>query len=163
MPLLAILLVLMFQFHVFAAFAPVGKVEAASALVSAEGAVSSAYQEVLKAKEGGANVSSLFSQLSEAAAFLVNARIAYRLEDYDNATCYAGLCSGIGEIVKNEANRLQVQDYEPTSFVFWTTLTGSLIGMIAVGLGSLLSWWVFKRHYYKRVLEMRPGVSSGES
>jgi len=162
--ILMTLLVFASQFYVSVTSAQVGESEASSALTSAEGAVGSAYQAVLKAEEAGANVSGLLLvQLNDAGELLAKAKVAYRLEDFDEVVFSASLCSEISENVKNEADELHVETYGSKITVFWLTSTGSLVGVVAVGFGSFWGWRFFKKRYYERVLEMKPEVSSDES
>ena len=157
------LLVFASQFYVSVTIAQVSESEASSVLTSAEGAVGSAYQAVLRAEEAGANVSGLLVQLNDAGELLAKAKVAYRLEDFDEVVFSASLCSEISENVKNEADELHVETYGSKITVFWLTSTGSLVGVVAVGFGSFWGWRFFKKRYYERVLEMKPEVSSDES
>jgi len=157
------LLVFASQSYISVTIAQVSESEATLALTSAEGAVSSAYQAVLRAEEAGANVSGLLVQLNDAGELLAKAKVAYRLEDFDEAAHSASLCSKISENVKNETDELHVETYGSKITGFWLTSTGSLVGAVAVGLGSFWGWRFFKKRYYERVLEMKPEVSSNES
>jgi len=156
-------LVLVPQFFVFATFAEVSEDDAASALANAEGALVSAYQAALKAEEAGADVSGLLVRLNEAGGFLAQARIAYRLGDFDEAVRLADLCSESSDGVGNEAVKLRLGVFGPRVMGFWLTVTYSLVGVVAVVLGSFWGWHFFKRRYFERVLRMKPEVSFDES
>jgi len=160
---LMMLLVFASQFYVSVTIAQVSESEASSVLTSAEGIVDSAYQAVLRAEEAGANVSDLLFQLDDAGELLAKAKVAYRLGDFDEVVRSASLCSDIGENVKNEADELRVETYGLRATSFWLTLAGSLVGVVAVGLGSFWGWRFFKKRYYERVLEMKPEIKSNES
>jgi len=157
------LLVFASQSYISVTTAQVGESEASLALTSAEGAVSSAYQAVLRAEEVGANISGLLAQLNDAGELLAKAKVEYRLGDFDEVVRSASLCSVISGSVKNEADELHVKAYGPRVTGFWLTFTGSLVGMVAVGFGSFWGWHFFKKRYYKQVLGMKPEVNSNES
>jgi len=159
---LMMFLVLASQFFVFEAFASVSENEATLALADAERAVVSAYQEALKAEEVGANVSGLLVRLNEAGGYLGRAEIAFRLGDFEAAINFVNVCSEISEGVKIEADGLRMEAYGPRYMDVWLRMTGSILGMIVMGVGSFWAWRVFKRRYYRRVLDMKPEVVVGE-
>jgi len=161
--ILMIFLVFPSQISVPMTLAEVGKNEATSALDYAEESLASAYQAVLKAEEAGANVSDLVSRLNAAANLLDNAEATYRLGDFDEVVHLSTLCSDVGKSVKNEAEEMYVEAYGPNVMNIWLTMTGSLVGAVAVGLGSFWSWRFFKRRYYKRILMMKPEAAPDES
>lgn len=136
---------------------------ASSAISQAEQVLASAYEAVLEAEQAGANVSGLLANLTVAGEYLASAHIWHRLGDYDNATLFANLCYEIGEGVKGEADELRVEAYGARVRGFWLTMTGSLVGVVAVVFGSFWGWRVFKRRYYRRVLGMKPEVAKDES
>lgn len=122
-----------------------------------------AYQAVLEAERAGANVSNLFTELNVASEYLAQAQILYRVGDLDNATRFADLCSRTAEKVKSEAdlvtNMARVESGTRLGFV----MIGSAITACSISVAGLLSWRVFKRRYYQRVLMMKPEVVSDES
>lgn len=133
-------------------------VEASSAISEAEMALTFAYEAVSEAEQAGANVSGLLIRLNKAGDFLVRAKVAYRLGDFNEAVGLAALCSEIGGEVKDEADVLLVRAYERRGRDFWWILAGSLVGVVSVGVGGFMGWRVFKRFYYRRVLGMKPEV-----
>jgi len=163
--LLVLLIVLAFSASIFTTeiLASNSENTATTSIERAENALASAYQAVLETEQVGANVSGLLAQLNEAGEFLVEAQVAFRLGDFDEAVISANNCSEIGESVKDEADELRVKAYGSRTMGFWLTTTGSLVGVIAVGFGSFWGWRVFKRRYYKRVLRMKPEVAKDES
>ncbi len=147
-----ILLVFVSPVYVPITVASVSESEASSALTSAEATAISAYHAVLTAENAGANVSDLLVQLNAAGELLAQAKMAYRLGDFDETVRSAGLCSAIAESVKNRADELNVEASRSGIPGFWVTLTASLVGIAAVSFGSFEGWRLFKRRYYKRVL-----------
>jgi hypothetical protein len=163
--LLIVLLIVsafVFPFFVFRVGASSGDV-AASAISRAEGVVVSAYEAVLEAEQAGADVSGLLVRLNEAGELLAEAQVAFRLGGFDEAVVSANLCSEIGESVESEADELWVKAYGSRVTGIWLTMTGSLVSMDAVVLGSFLGWRVFKRRYIRRVSRMKPEVAKDES
>ena len=159
----SVIFVFLFPFFVFEGLASSSEDVASLAINQAEDVVTSAYRAVLDAEQARANVSSLLAQLNDAGEFLANAQIAFRLEDFDEAVRLADLGCDIGESVKNEASELRVDAYGSRVMDSWLTVTGSLVGVVVVVLGSFWGWRVFKRRYYQRVLRMKPEVAKDES
>jgi len=160
---LLMFLVLASQFFAFEAFAEASKDVAASALTDAEGVVVSAYQAVLKAEESGANVSGMLVRLNEAGGILARARMAYSLGDFEGTASLASSSRNIGVEVENAAVELKDLALSERVQRMWFTVIGSVIGVVLIVFGSLWVWRVFKRRYYRQVLEMKPEVKSDES
>jgi len=163
--LLVLLIILALSASIFMpeTFASNSEDTATTNIERAENALVSAYQVVLEAEQVGADVSVLLAELNVAGEFLAEARMAYRLGDFDNATSYADLGRYIGEGVEVWADELRLKAYGPRVMVFWLTMSGSLVGVVVVGFGSFWGWRAFKRRYYRRVLKMKPGVAKDES
>ena len=134
-----------------------------SVLSDAEAAVVSAYEAVLKVDEAGANVSDLLARLNGAEGLLAQARIAYKLNDFEESTRLATLCSNVSGEVKDEAVELQLEMFRARATNLWLTITYSLVSAVVIGFGSFWGWRVFKRRYYERVLKMKPEVAMDES
>jgi len=163
--LLVLLIILALSASIFMSktFASNLKDTATTSIERAENALVSAYQAVLEAEQVGANVSSLLALLNDAGEFLVEAKIAFRLGDFDEAVLSANNCYEIGESVKNEADEMRVEAYGSRVIYSWLTMTGSVVGVVAVGFGSFWGWRVFKRRYVRWVLRMKPEVAKDES
>jgi len=160
---LLMFLVLASQIFVFETFAEVSENVAASGLTDAESVVVSAYQVVLKAEQAGANVSGLLVRLNEAEGFLTRARMAYELGDFEKAASFANSSRNIGVEVENAAVELKDSALSEGAQRMWFMMTGSIVGVVGVFLGSFWVWTVFKRRYYRRVLMLKPEVGSDES
>lgn len=159
----SVILVFLFPFFVFEGFASEDEDVAELAINRAEDAVASAYGAVLEAEQVGANISGLFAQLNVVGALLAEARVSYRLGNFDEAVLSASYCSEIGESVSNEADKLRFEAYESRVMDLWLTATESLVGVVAVVLGSFFGWRAFKRRYYRRVLTKKPEVEKDDS
>jgi hypothetical protein len=157
------LLVVLLALSVVVGSATNGADAAASAINQGEDTVVVAYEAVLDAEHAGANVTGLLAQLNEAGALLAEAQVAFRLGDFDEAVRFADLAAEIGEEVTRKAQEVALGAYGSTVTGSWLTITGSLVGVVAVGFGSFWGWRVFKRRYYQRVLRMQLEVAQAES
>lgn len=136
---------------------------AVSAVDKAEVAAASAYEAVLDAEEGGANVLGLLGELNVAGVYLAEAHVWLRLGNFDEAARFADLCYDAAEDVRNEACGLKNDEHG-----FWVTdsvvtIFSSLVGVVIVGFLGFVVWRVFNRRYRKRVLGLRPEVAKVES
>jgi hypothetical protein len=157
-----ILSVLVTCAFVFVAFGA-DESSAASAVARAEADMVLAYEAVVEAERVGANVAVVLVRLNDAGESLAGAEVAYRLGDFDRSVGLADVCSVISGEVKSEAEELWAQAYEQGYFDMWSSVSVSLVSIVAVGLGGFWAWGVFKRRYYRGVLKMKPEVVSGES
>jgi len=158
---LLVLLVFVSAVSVFEASA-LSEDVAALAIEEAEGVMASAYEAVLKAEGAGANVSVLVTRLNDAGDDLAQAHVSYRVGDFEGAARFADLCREIGEGVRVEALGLRDLAVAEAGQRFRWTMTGSIVGVVAIAFLSFLGWNVFKRRYYRRVLGMRPEVVTCE-
>jgi len=136
---------------------------AASAISQAEESVASSYEAVLEAQGVRADVSGLLDQLNVAGKHLADARMLYKLGDFDGAVHSAELSSEIGEEVRNEAVELKNEAHGLWVWDLWLRMTISIVGVASVVFLSFLLWRSFKRRYHGRVLGMKPEVVSDES
>lgn len=144
----AFVLVLLFaaasQFFASVTIAESNEDEATSALVSAEGAVVSAYQAVLEAEGTGANVSGLLVRLNEAGEFLTRARMAYRMEDFDSALDFAVQSQQKLNGFAVEADALRGAAMQEHYLDFMVNVVGSVVGAVAVVCVGFVSWFFFE-------------------
>jgi len=124
---------------------------AALAITQAEETVASAYEAVLEAEKARADVSELLDLLNVAGGHLAEAHILYRLGDFDGAVHFADNSSKIGEEVRNEAEELKIDAYESWITSLLIRITGSMVGVIVVILGTFITWGIFKRRYLRQV------------
>lgn len=157
--LTVVLVVLAFsKLAIIDVFAVVGESEAETEIQKAEAALSSAYVAVLEAEKNGADVYGLLAKLGSGGDFLAEARMRYRNDDFDGAVYYAGLSVESVEGLVGEAEQLKalaIAEYEER---FFLTMTVSGVAVIVIVLGSIIAWLLFKRHYFQKVLEMKPEV-----
>ena len=147
--LLVLLIVLAFSSSIFTPeiLASNSEDTATTSIERAENALVSAYQAVLEVEQVGANVSGLLAKLNEAGELLANAHMAYRLEDFDNATSSANQSKDVGVEVENEAYELKNSAWHENIQRLWLTIMGSVLGVILVASGSFWVWRFLKRRY----------------
>ena len=133
------------------------------AVAEAEDALVSAYEVVLEAEEAGANVSVLLDKLNVGAEYLAEAYVGDRLGDSENTSRFAGLCHEIAQDVQSDAVELKDKAKfswmsEPVVIMLW-----SVVGVILVVGLCLIGWLVFRQHYRKKILSLKPEVVCDES
>jgi len=131
---------------------------ALSSIVEAEEQMARTYEVVLDAEGVGADVSGLLAKLNDAAELLSKARMAYEVDNFEEAVRFAELSSGVGWEVEGEADRLEVEAGQARTNRVWWSVVGSVLAVSIVLFISLLGYQVFKRRYYKRLLKMKPRV-----
>jgi len=88
----------------------------------AEGALSSTFLAILEAERAGANVSGLMAKLDEAGRLLVEAEIAYRNGNFNEADRKAGNSFLITDNARSEALNLKELALADAQRVFWLNL-----------------------------------------
>ena len=127
--------------------AQISEVEAASALVTSENAVFSAYQAVSNASEAGANVSSLLVRLNESGWFLSRAQIAFKSGDFDSAVEFAVQCQGKLNGFAADADALKENAIYEHYMDFFVNVAGPIVEAVSVVCVSLIIWFFLKREY----------------
>jgi len=147
--LLVLLIILVLSASIFMSeiFASNSEDTATTNIERAENALVSAYQAVLEVEQVGADVSGLLAELNEAGEFLAEARMAYRLGDFDNATSSADMGRDIGERVEVKAYELKDSAWRENIQRMWLTIMGSVLGVIMIASGSFWVWRFLKRRY----------------
>lgn len=131
---------------------------AISTIIEAEQSMAQAYEAVLDAERVGADVSGLLGRLNEGAAWLSEARMAFEVDNLEEAVRVAGLTSEVGFEVEGEADRLEVEVGQAHVTRTWWFIVGSILAVSIVIVVSVLSYQYFKRRYYRRLLKMRSRV-----
>lgn len=155
---LFVLSALIFSFFVLGVNASEVEDAAVLAVDTAGEAVVGAYRAVLEAEQVGANVSGLVKMLNVAGEHLAKANMCLRLGDFDSAIENADLCSGIAGGVEADAGELKKLVPQERRQHFLLSVIGSMIAMGLIGVGGVISWYVFKGRYYRRILEMKHKV-----
>jgi len=131
---------------------------AGSTISEAEQSMAQAYEAVLDAERVGADISGLLVGLNDAAALLSQARMAFDVGDFEEATRFAESTSEIGYDVVDEAELLEIEANNAQVYRSWWFLVISTLGVSVVIVASLLGYKYFKRHYYQRLSKMKPRV-----
>ena len=148
-PLLILGLVFLVLLPVFTSRVDASSEDTATlAITQAEETFASAYEAVLEAEQAGANVSVLLDRLNIAAEHLAEARMLYRLGDFDGAVNSADL-SELGMDVKTEAEQLKVDAQRFWNMDLLNRITVPIVGVIVVILATFVAWRIFKQRYFR--------------
>ncbi|MCZ2808996.1 MAG: hypothetical protein O2V44_06555 [Candidatus Bathyarchaeota archaeon] len=137
--------------------------EAALAIYAAEEDMAKAYKLVKEAETSGADISGFSALLKDAVQLLARAHTSFRVGDFEGAVRFANLTSEIGKEV--EAKAYQLREFKrglPVEQMTFT-ITVSFFAVLAIVITGFLSWFVFKRLYYRRIRAAKPEVASDES
>jgi hypothetical protein len=146
-PVALVFLGLASQLSVPMVLAQTSEAEAASALVTSENSVISAYQALSNASEAGANVSSLLVRLNDAGWFLSRAQIAFKSGDFDSALEYAVQCQEKLDGFAADADALKKNAVYEHYMDFLVNVAGPIVGIVSVVCLSLIIWFFLKREY----------------
>jgi len=131
---------------------------AASTIYEAEQSMARAYEAVLDAERFGADISGLLVRLNDAAVLLSEARMAFDVGDFEEATRFAESTSEIGSEAVDEAELLEIEANNAQVQKSWRFMVTSALGISTVLVASLLGYKYFKRRYYRRLSKMKPKV-----
>lgn len=129
-------------------------------LTEAEEALASSYETVLAAEQLGANVSTLLDQFAIGCEYLSEAHIWHRLGNADNTSYFSALCYDVAENIETTASDLCDETKSLTDANFVASAFVSIVAIVAILVSSFLVWRIFKRHYYRRLLGLKPEVVS---
>jgi hypothetical protein len=138
-----------------------GADEVQSSVGDADVAVRQAFDAALEAERVGANVSGLIVRLNEAGGILGEAEIAVRNGNSSEAASKVEQCIGLAESVRNDANALKASALDQAQTVFKMYLAFSVVSIAVFVVVVVFFWRWFKRGYVRRMLGMRPEVTSG--
>jgi hypothetical protein len=119
-----------------------------------------AFSAVLEAEGAGANVSDLLFKLNAACGLLSEASKALSMGDADEAVGKAEECMSIAKEVRDEAFIQKQSALADSQKALWTNLALSSIGSLVFLVAIFFVWQRFKRSYVKRLMKMKPEVSS---
>ena len=137
-----------------------GADEASSSVEEADVAVRQAFDATLDAERAGADVSGLMAKLNEAGELLAEAENAYRIGNFSEAASKADQCYMLADGVIGEASSLKSSALADAQARFSSTLMFSIAGAVVFVTASVLIWVLFKPFYAKKLLKMKPEVSS---
>jgi len=131
-----------------------------SRINDAEMELGEAFEAILDAEVAGANVSELVGRLNGAGALFAEVNMALRIDEIDDVDLKIDRCIEIARAVMDEALALKEAALIERKRFLWMNIALLFIG-IAVFLTLLaFTWRGFKRYYIKKLLSMRPEVSS---
>jgi len=142
-------------------FVPVlGQEEGETSINGAEKAVSSAFEVVLDAEYAGVNVSKLIARLNEAASLLAESNVLLRNGNLSGALRLAGHAVDIADEVEVEASSLRDAEIARRELAFKISLVSATVGIPTYAFLMFFSWRWFKGFYLRRILGMKPEVTS---
>ena len=153
-----VLLFALFSMLMFPVSAAGNQEVAASSISEAELSMGQAYEAVLDAESADADVSGLLVRLNDAAELLSEARMAFDVGDFDEASGYAESMSDVGYEIVDEAELLEIEAAKARVHSSWGFLAISVLGVSVVVVASVLGYSFFKRHYYRQLSKMKPRV-----
>lgn len=130
---------------------------------AADSAIRQAFSNVLDAEKAGGNVSSLISQLDTAGSFLSDAENAYRPGNATVDDTNINSVQTIAETVNRDALILKDASIADAQRALWMNLIFSIVGSIALSIGLFVVWKKFKVAYQKKMLELKPEVTSNDA
>ena len=137
--------------------------EAVLAINAAEADMANAYRLLKEAETSGADVSGFSVLLRDAAGLLAWAHTSFRAGNFEGAVQYANLTSEYLEDVEAKADQLRESKRGLSVWQMWFTFAVSFFAVLAIVVASFLSWFVFKRLYYRRIGAAKPEVAPDES
>lgn len=143
--------------------AAASEAEAETKIEEVEGALTSAFVAVLSAERSGADVSDLLIKLDSAGEFLAEARMCYRNGDFEGAVYYANVSVQMVLGLVEEAERSEASALDEFNERLFETAAVSSVAVSVIISGCFVGWGLFKRRYFRRVLEMKPEVLESES
>ena len=132
---------------------------AKEAIDRARSSLIDAYRSVLDAEEAGTDVTSHTEKLTNAGSNLTTAYLFYEAESYDVATALADNCYEAGEKIKADVVMLKAATSVNAMIFFWFQIFGYVGALAIIIVASILGWRVFRKRYYRKVLEMKPEAS----
>ncbi len=121
--------------------------DAESAISEANEKIVVCYAAAAAADEAGANVTALAVALDEAGELLSRARLSFEQGDFDSAIILADQIKGDLNDFAAQAEALTESAILERFLSLFTTVVGSVIGIVVVVLSSYGVWLLIKRRY----------------
>jgi hypothetical protein len=155
---LAIFLLVVLSFHVPVVVYGINVDDAAKSVQAAQEAVSSAFVVVSDAERAGANVSGALEELSGAVDLLSRAEIQLKGGDAAGAVEAANSSFNMAEEIAAQASSLKAStlaDHESSLMLSLVIFPAGIVVFLSL---MVLFWRRFRRHYVRRIMDMRPVV-----
>jgi hypothetical protein len=120
---------------------------AGSAISAAQTNLLKCYDAAKAAESSGANISQLTLRLDSAGLLLTRSQIAYTAGDFGSALTLADNSQTALATFVSDANALQTSAAQSRTFSFLLNTVGSIVGTVAVLVGSFIFWRFLKRKY----------------
>jgi hypothetical protein len=134
--------------------------QTASKLEAANIAVEQAFNAVLDAEKAGANVTSLVTQLNNAANILAQAENSNKTGDSNTAAARADSLLPIAQQITTAAQNAKQTALTSSQNTLWFTIVFTVVGSIMVVLVLFLVWLLFKRRYTTNLSQAKPEVNN---
>jgi len=159
--LLALFMILQFAGFFAVKVSAQGMEDAESAINDAKTMLASAFKAVKGAEISGANVTFLSEKLTYAGRHLTSAFLLCKAQNFSLAESNAVICYSIAQSAKGEAEELMgyPAGFERFQYFSWGVVA-YIISLSFISGGSIVSWELFKKRYFRKVMEMQPEVVS---
>ena len=124
----------------------------------AERDVIQGYDTIILAEKNGVNIVNLVKDLNDAIDSLSEARIRYNQGDFEAAFSYLTECKEISKVVREEASALYISAVEESEKKLFQNSILIRVSIIIIFFSFILFWKIFKQHYIKKILGMKPMV-----
>jgi hypothetical protein len=155
---LALFLLVVLSFQVPIVVSGISVDDAAKSVQAAQEAVSSAFVVVSDAERAGANVSGPLEELNGAVDLLSRAEIQLKVGDASGAVEAANNSFSIAEEVAAQASSLKASTLANHESSLMSSLIIFPAGIVLFLSLMVLFWRRFRRHYVRRIKDMRPVV-----
>jgi len=116
------------------------------------------YDAIILAEKNGVNIVNLVRDLNDAIDSLSEARIRYYQGDFEAAFSYLTACKEISTVVREEASALYLSAVEESEKKLFQNSILIRVSIIIIFFSFIFIWKIFKQHYIKKILDMKPMV-----
>ena len=129
------------------AFARADQSSASSELASTQSKLVECFNAAKAAEEAGANISELTSTLNVAGSLFSQAELAYSSGNFSGAEALAVQSQNELSNFVSTASSLQSAAVQKHNMDFYLNFVGSIVGAVAVIVGSFVIWVLLKRRF----------------
>jgi hypothetical protein len=158
--LVVVLLVLVTTSCIFKVHPASAETNQASELIETEKVVAKAFSAVLGAEKAGANVTSILTQLSDAADRLAQAENSYRSGNLSSLNVNVANIFSIATEITEEAQNLEETASVSVQSQAWSMLAFTVFGITLFLLTLFAVWHWLRRSYIKNLSNANPEVFS---
>jgi hypothetical protein len=129
----------------------------------AEEGLESAYLAVIDAERAGSDISQLVLHLNQALEWLSEAKSALTEGEHNRAFLLVEDVLGNSSYAENLAYNLESSAAHNAEIGFRNQVITSFVSICLIVVVGFLTWTYFKKHYIRKLMELKPEVSSHES